>query len=76
MHSHGPTYLDIRPSKEDKEQMLKQGKASPHLYPPQAGYVTFHVRWEKDLEVAKELFQLAYKNAVKLLAPRSGMRKE
>ncbi len=62
MHSHGPTHLDIRLSKEDQERMLKEGKARPHLYAPQAGYVTFHIRSEKDLEVAQELVQLAYKN--------------
>ncbi len=63
MHSHGDTHFDIRLSKEDQERVLKEGKAEPHLYAPQAGYVTFRIRSEKDLEVVKELVQLAYRNA-------------
>ena len=63
MHSHGDTQFDIRLSKEDQERVLKEGKAEPHLYAPQAGYVTFRIRSENDLEVAKELVQLAYRNA-------------
>ncbi len=67
MHSHGPRHLDIRLSKEDQERMLKEGKAEPHLFAPQAGWVTFRIRSEEDLEVAKELVRLAYDNARKLV---------
>ncbi len=67
MHSHGPTHLDIRLSKEDQERMLKEGKAEPHLFAPQAGWVTFRIRSEEDFEVAKELVRLAYDNARKLV---------
>ncbi len=59
MHSHGPTHLDIRLSKEDQERKLKEGKAEPHLFAPQAGWVTFRIRSEEDFEVAKELVRLA-----------------
>ncbi len=76
MHSHGPTYLDIRLSKDDQALMLRQGKAEPHRYAPQAGYVTFHVGSEKDLEAAKELVQLAYNNAVKLVNSHKETRTE
>ncbi len=66
MHSHGPSHLDIRLSKEDQERVLKEGNAEPHLFAPQAGWVTFRIRSEKDLEAAKELVQLAYNNTRKL----------
>ncbi len=71
MHSHGPRHLDIRLSKEDQERMLKEGKAEPHLFAPQAGWVTFLIRSEEDLEAAKELVRLAYDNARKLVGPHA-----
>ncbi len=74
MHTHGDTHLDIRLSKQDQERVLKEGKAEPHLYAPQAGYVTFRIRSEKDLEAAKELIQLAYNNTEKLLAYHTARR--
>jgi hypothetical protein len=65
MHTHGTTHLDIRLSKEDQERMLKEGKAEPHRFAPQAGWVTFRIRSEKDTETAKELTRLAYDNATR-----------
>ena len=63
MHFHGQTHLDIRLSMEDQSRMLKEGKAQRHLYAPQAGYVTFRIRSNEDVATAKELIELAYKNA-------------
>ncbi len=63
MHFHGQTQLDIRLSMEDQSRMLKEGKAQHHLYAPQAGYVTFRIRSNEDVATAKELIELAYKNA-------------
>ncbi len=68
MHTHGPSYLDIRLSKEEQEKMLKNGKAEPHRFAPQAGWVTFRIRSESDAEIAKELIRLAYDNADKHMA--------
>jgi hypothetical protein len=48
--------------------MLKEGKAEPHRFAPQAGWVIFRIRSEKDTETAKELIRLAYKNANKMMA--------
>ncbi len=47
--------------------MLKEGKADPHRFAPQAGWVTFRIRSERDVEAAKELIRLAYDNAEKLM---------
>lgn len=68
MHNHGPRHLDIRLSKEDQERMLKEGKAEPHQFAPQAGWVTYRIRSEEDLEKAKELIRLAYRNARRVVA--------
>ncbi len=74
MHSHGPSHLDIRLSKQDQERMLKEGKAEPHRFAPQAGWVTFRIRSEGDVEAAKELIRLAYDNAEKMMAAHMSRR--
>ena len=74
MHSHGPTYLDIRLSKEDQERVLRESMAEPHRFAPQAGWVTFRIRSEKDVEVAKEVIRLAYGNAEKLMTSHASKR--
>jgi hypothetical protein len=68
MHTHGTSHFDIRLSTEDQEKMVKEGKAEPHRFAPQAGWVTLRVRSEGDVEVAKELIRLAYDNADKMMA--------
>ncbi len=63
MHSHGPSFLDIRLSKEDQATQLKNGNALPHRFAPQAGWVSFRIEKTEDVERAKKLIQLAYDNA-------------
>src|SRR6266581_3803843 len=61
MHNHGPRYLDIHLSREDQERVLREGKAERHRFTPaRAGWVTFHIRSDEDVENAKELIMLAY----------------
>lgn len=63
MHHHGPAFLDIRLSKNDQATALKSGRAIPHRFAPQAGWVSFRIEKREDLEAAKKLIQLAYENA-------------
>jgi len=71
MHNHGPRYLDIHLSRDDQERVLREGKAERHRFtPPRAGWVTFHIRSEVDVETAKELITLAYSDAQKITAFR------
>ncbi len=74
MHSHGNSYLDIRLSMEDQERVLREGRAEPHRFAPQTGWVTFHVRSEGDVERAKELVRLAYDNAEKRMMAHASRR--
>ena len=74
MHTHGSSHLDIRLSKEDQERMLKEGKADPHRFAPQAGWVTFRIRSEGDLEAAKDLIRPGYGNAEKVMAAHMSKR--
>ena len=63
MHSHGPSFLDIRLSKTEQETALKGGKAIPHRFAPQAGWVSFRIEKAEDLGPAKALILAAYENA-------------
>lgn len=67
MHSHGPTWLDIRLSKEDQAATLKSGDVLRHRFAPQAGWVSFRLSRSEDLTTAKKIVQLAYDNAKKNL---------
>ncbi len=70
MHSHGPSFLDIRLSKADQAMALKDGNALPHRFAPQAGWVSFRIEKESDVEAAKRLIQLAYENSKKQIESR------
>ena len=63
MHFHSDTYLDIHLSREDQARVLKENKAEPHQFAPEAGWVTVRIRSEKDLENARECVQSAYLRA-------------
>jgi hypothetical protein len=61
MHIHGYGHCDIRLSKADQERVLAQGKAQPHRWAPEAGYVTFLVRDQEDLEPAVDLIRMSHR---------------
>ncbi len=60
MHIHGHGHCDIRLEKAAQERVLAEGKASPHRWAPEQGYVTFRARNEKDLEPAMELIRMSH----------------
>ena|SRR5438270_1263434 len=60
MHIHGRGHCDIRLEKSDQERILAEGKARPHRWAPEAGYVTFIVKNEQDLELAMDLIRLSH----------------
>ena len=60
MHIHGHGHCDIRLAKVDQERILAEGKARPHRWAPEQGYVTFMTRDEKDLAPVMELIQLSH----------------
>jgi len=60
VHIHGHGHCDIRLAKEDQERVLAQGKARPHRWAPEKGYVTFMARNENDLAPAMELIRMSH----------------
>jgi hypothetical protein len=65
MHSHGPSLLDIRLSKEDQATVVKTGQALLHkaLVHSQAGWVSIKIEKPEDLAKVRIVVQLAYENA-------------
>jgi hypothetical protein len=62
MHIHGHGHCDIRLPKDLQAEVLAEGKARPHRWAPGAGYVTFIVSAEKDLEPALDLIRLSHQS--------------
>ena len=64
MHIHGHGHCDIRLAKSDQARVLAEGKARPHRWAPEQGYVTFVARDEDDLGPAMKLIQMSYDHFV------------
>ena len=62
MHIHGHGHCDIRLPMDVQQQILAAGKARRHRWAPEAGYVTFIVKDELDLEPAMELIRMSYQH--------------
>jgi hypothetical protein len=62
MHIHGHGQCDIRLPKEIQEQVLAEGKASPHRWAPGQGYVTSMVTDDVALNTTIELIQLSHRH--------------
>jgi hypothetical protein len=60
MHIHGHGHCDIRLSKRDQERVLAAGRARPHRWAPEAGYVTLIVDDEKDLGAAMHVIRMSH----------------
>ena len=62
MHIHGHGHCDIQLSKGDQERVLAERKARLHRWAPEAGYVTFMVHDEGDLEPAMDLIRTSHEH--------------
>jgi hypothetical protein len=60
MHIHGHGHCDIRLPLEVQQQVLADGKARPHRWAPERGYVTALVNDEKTLETTMELTRTSH----------------
>ena len=62
MHIHGHGHCDIQLAKDDQERVLAEGKARPHRWAPEAGYVTVIVDREEDLAPAMDLIRMSHRH--------------
>ena len=60
MHIHGYGHCDIRLPRGEQERVLSEGKARPHRWAPDQGYVTFIAQDQKDLDPAMELIRTSH----------------
>ena len=60
MHIHAHGHCDIQLSKGDQEGVLAEGKARSHRWAPEAGYVTFVVNNDEDLDWAMDLIRISH----------------
>jgi hypothetical protein len=60
MHVHGHGHCDIRLADRDQARVLAEGKAQPHRWAPEKGYVTFVARHQDDLAPAMELIRMSH----------------
>ena len=65
MHSHGPSFLDVRLSPKEQARVLRESKAEHHRADVHhhEGWVSFRIEGKESVERAKELVQLAYDDA-------------
>jgi hypothetical protein len=61
MHIHGAGHCDIRLSQADQWRVLADGKARPHRWAPEAGYVTVLVNDRENLEPAFDLIRMSHR---------------
>lgn len=60
MHIHGLGHCDIRLPKDAQEKVLAEGKAHRHRWAPEAGYITFVLSDETDVEKAMDLIRTSH----------------
>jgi hypothetical protein len=63
MHIYPESFrgCDIQLAKDDQERVLAEGKARPHRWAPETGYVTVIVDREEDLEPAMDLIRMSHR---------------
>ena len=63
MHIHPESFrgCDIQLAKDDQVRVLAEGKARPHRWAPEAGYVTVIVDREEGLAPAMDLIRMSHR---------------
>jgi len=74
VHNDGAVEIPLTPSFRDG--LLAEGLAERHRTCPNSGWVTYHVRSEKDVEHAAWLLRLSYLRLVLKAVPDPGKRFE
>jgi hypothetical protein len=64
-HIHGDAMVDVPLSMRLRDQLVAEGRASPHHIYPQTGNVTIYLNQPEDVQRAIEVLRLSYELAVK-----------
>ena len=65
-HIHADGVADLPFPHHLHDQLIAAGRAEPHRYLPQSGWVTFAITQPNDIDDAIELFRLSYDHARRL----------
>ncbi len=68
-HLHGSWLADIPFPVSVRKQLVADGRAQPHHVLPESGWISFHIRDDRDVPAVVELFRLSYERP---WAARSG----
>ena len=61
MHIHGKGHCDICLPKDAQQRALAEGRAQPHRWAPEQGYVTAMVRDAQNLDSTMELIRISHR---------------
>jgi hypothetical protein len=71
-HIHGDYLVDIPFPTKVRDQIVEEGRASPHHLLAESGWVSFYIREAEDVDKAIDLLRESYAIAMKQKAPRAG----
>jgi hypothetical protein len=60
-HMHGSSWADLPFPMNERNELVKSGRAQPHHVIPNSGWVTFYIREDRDTDALIELFKMQYK---------------
>jgi len=69
MHIHGYGHCDICLPKDVQQRALIEGKAQPHRWAPEQGYVTAVVRDDKSLDSTMDLIRISHAHFADRVTP-------
>ena len=59
-HMHGDELADLPFPKDVGKKLIAEGKASPHHFIPQSGWISYYINGIEDIPGTIELFQMQY----------------
>ncbi|MGH9992205.1 MAG: luciferase family protein [Nitrososphaera sp.] len=59
-HMHGDRIVDLPFPKDIRKKLIAQGKASPHHFLPQSGWISYYIDEPGKVAGAVELFRMQY----------------
>jgi Family of unknown function (DUF5519) len=59
-HMHGDRLADLPFSRDVGKKLIAEGKASPHHFIPQSGWISHYINGIEDIPGTIELFQMQY----------------
>ncbi len=71
-HLHGDRLADLPFPRRVHDELIEAGRAEPHHWLPDSGWVSHRIAGPDDVAEVIELFRLAYDRAASAAARRSG----